>query len=92
MAAAQALADSLTSTTAIGTGEREARRRAWCTSEAVPGPPGKATTSTEVETPGEVWASALATASSSSSRLRIGPAARPWRCHLAGMTSADQPS
>jgi hypothetical protein len=31
-------------------------------------------------------------ARSSSSRLRIGPAARPWRCHSAGMTKADQPS
>ena len=67
-------------------------RRASLTREAVPDPPGKATTSTEVETPGEVWASARATASSRSSRLRIGPAARPWRRHSAGMTSADQPS
>ena len=34
-------------TTEIGTGEREAMRLACCTSEAVPAPPGKATTSTE---------------------------------------------
>ena len=45
-----------TSITAIGTGEREAERRACCTSEAVPAPPGKAITSTEAENDGEVWA------------------------------------
>ena len=44
---AQSPADGLTSTTAIGTGEREAMRRASLTSEAVPAPPGKATTNTE---------------------------------------------
>jgi hypothetical protein len=44
---AQSPADGLTSTTAIGTGELEAMRRASLTSEAVPAPPGKATTNTE---------------------------------------------
>ena len=44
---AQSPADGLTSATEIGTGEREAMRLACCTSEAVPAPPGKATTSTE---------------------------------------------
>jgi hypothetical protein len=28
----------------------------------------------------------------SNSRLRIGPAARPWRSHAAGTASAGQPS
>ena len=51
---AQRPADGLTSATAIGTGEREAMRRACCTSEAVPAPPGNATTSTEAETRGGV--------------------------------------
>lgn len=59
---AQSPAAGLTSTTAIGTGERDAMRRACCTSEAVPGPPGKATTNTEASEPGEVWATALAMA------------------------------
>ena len=45
--AAQSPAAGLTSATEIGTGEREAMRLACCTSEAVPAPPGKATTSTE---------------------------------------------
>jgi hypothetical protein len=45
----------------IGTGERDAIRRACCTSEAVPAPPGKATTNTEAIEPGEVWATARAT-------------------------------
>ena len=85
-------ADGLTSTTAIGTGERAAKRRACCTSEAVPGPPGNATTTTEATELGEVWATARAMACSSSSRLRIGPAARPWRSHRAGITTEDQPS
>ena len=44
---AQSPAAELTSATEIGTGEREAMRLACCTSEAVPAPPGKATTSTE---------------------------------------------
>jgi hypothetical protein len=43
-----------TSATEIGTGEREAIRRACCTSETVPAPPGKATTSTEAIEHGEV--------------------------------------
>lgn len=81
-----------TSATEIGTGERDAMRRACCTSEAVPAPPGKATTRTEAIEPGEVWATARAMACSSSSRLRIGPAARPWRLHSAGITTEDQPS
>ena len=51
-----------------------------------------ASTSTEVECPGEVWASASAMANWSNSRLRIGPAARPWRSHAAGRASAGQPS
>ena len=33
-------------------------RRASLTSEAVPAPPGKATTSTEAIEPGELWATA----------------------------------
>ena len=45
-----------TSITTTGTGEREEQRRACCTSEAVPGPPGKAITSTEALNAGEVWA------------------------------------
>ena len=81
-----------TSATEIGTGERDAMRRACCTSEAVPAPPGKATTSTEAIEPGEVWATARAMACLSSSRLRIGPAARPWRRHSAGITREHQPS
>ena len=89
---AQSPATGLTSATEIGTGEREAMRRASLTSEAVPGPPGKATTNTEASEPGEVWATALAMACWSSSRLRIGPAARPWRSHRAGITTEDQPS
>ena len=89
---AQSPADELTSATEIGTGEWEAMRRASLTSEAVPGPPGKATTNTEAIEPGEVWAMALAMACSSSSRLRIGPAARPCRSHWAGITADDQPS
>jgi hypothetical protein len=36
-----------TSITTTGTGEREEQRLACCTSDAVPGPPGKAITSTE---------------------------------------------
>jgi hypothetical protein len=44
---AQNPAAALTSATEIGTGEREAMRRASLTSEAVPAPPGKATTNTE---------------------------------------------
>ena len=55
---AQSPAAALTSTTEIGTGERDAIRRASLTSEAVPVPPGKATTSTEAIEPGELWASA----------------------------------
>ena len=51
---AQRPADGLTWATEIGTGDREAMRRACCTSEAVPAPPGKATTSTEAIEPGEV--------------------------------------
>ena len=51
---AQSPAEGLTSATEIGTGEREAIRRACCTSEAVPAPPGKATTSTEAIDPGDV--------------------------------------
>ena len=89
---AQSPAAGLTSATQIGTGEWDAMRRASFTSEAVPGPPGKATTSTEASEPGEVWATALAMACSSSSRLRIGPAARPCRSHWAGITAEDQPS
>ena len=89
---AQSPAAELTSATEIGTGEHDAMRRASLTSEAVPAPPGKATTSTEVRQPGELWATARAMACSSSSRLRIGPAARPWSCHWAGITRADQPS
>jgi hypothetical protein len=50
-----------TSATEIGTGERDAIRRACCTSEAVPAPPGTATTNTEAIEPGEVWATARAT-------------------------------
>jgi len=91
-ATAQRPADGLTSTTARGTGEREAIRRACCTSDAVPGPPGKASTSTEVAANGEVWAMASAMANWSSSRLRIGPAARPWRSQAAGRAMAGQPS
>jgi hypothetical protein len=41
-----------TSITTTGTGEREEQRRACCTSEAVPGPPGKAITSTEATNAG----------------------------------------
>ena len=78
---AQSPAAALTSTTEIGTGERDAIRRVSLTSEAVPAPPGKATTSTEVRQLGELWETAWAMACSSSSRLRIGPAARPWSCH-----------
>ena len=63
-----------TSITATGTGEREEQRRACCTSEAVPAPPGKAITSTEAEKDGEVWAWASMRACSSSWRLRMGPA------------------
>ena len=51
---AQSPAEGLTWATEIGTGDREAMRRACCTSEAVPAPPGKATTSTEAIEPGEV--------------------------------------
>jgi hypothetical protein len=51
---AQSPAAALTSATEIGTGERDAMRRASLTSEAVPAPPGKATTSTEVRQPGEL--------------------------------------
>ncbi len=89
---AQRPADGLTSTTVRGTGERDAMRRASCTSDVVPGPPGKASTSTEVAASGEVWAMASAMANWSSSRLRIGPAARPWRSQAAGRAMADQPS
>ena len=89
---AQSPADGLTSATEIGTDEREAMRRACCTSEAVPRPPGKATTSTEAIETGEVWATARVMACSISSRLRIGPAARPCRSHWAGITTEDQPS
>ena len=78
--------------TAIGTGELAAMRRTCCTSEAVPAPPGKVTTSTETGAAAEVRATARLIASSSSSRLRIGPAARPWRRQLAGSTSTGQPS
>jgi hypothetical protein len=56
---AQSPAVVLTSATENGTGEREAMRRACCTSEAVPTPPGNATTSTEGIETGEVWATAL---------------------------------
>jgi len=45
-----------TSITTTGTGEREEQRRACCTREAVPAPPGKAITSTEALNAGEVWA------------------------------------
>jgi hypothetical protein len=45
-----------TSITTTGTGEREEQRRACCTSEAGPAPPGKAITSTEALNAGEVWA------------------------------------
>jgi hypothetical protein len=45
-----------TSTTTTGTGEREEQRRACCTSEAVPAPPGNAITKTEALNAGEVWA------------------------------------
>ena len=51
---AQSPAEGLISATEIGTGERKAIRRACCTSEAVPAPPGKATTSTEAMEPGKV--------------------------------------
>ena len=44
---AQSPADGLTSATQIGTAEWDAMRLACFTSEAVPAPPGKATTSTE---------------------------------------------
>ena len=50
--AASELAQLLRSGT--GTGEREEQRRACCTSEAVPAPPGKAITSTEALKAGEV--------------------------------------
>ena len=44
-------------TSATATGEREEQRRACCTSEAVPGPPGKAAiTRPEALKDGEVWA------------------------------------
>ena len=66
-----------TSITTTGTGEREEQRRACCTSEAVPGPPGKAITSTETLNAGEVWAWASTRACSSRRRLRMGPALRP---------------
>ena len=66
-----------TSITTTGTGEREEQRRACWTSEAVPGPPGKAITSTEALKAGEVWAWASTRACSSRRRLRMGPAARP---------------
>jgi hypothetical protein len=62
---------------ARGTGEREEQRLACCTSDAVPGPPGKAITSTEALNAGEVWAWASTRACSSRRRLRIGPALRP---------------
>jgi len=78
--------------TAIGTGELVAMRRACCTNEAVPAPPGKATTSTATGEAGDARATARLIASSSSSRLRIGPAARPWRRQSAGSTSTGQPS
>ena len=83
---------SETSITAIGTGEREAVRRACCTSEAVPAPPGKAITSTEAENDGEVWAWASMSACSSSCRLRMGPAQRPKRRHSAARDWTRQPS
>jgi hypothetical protein len=57
--------------------QREEQRRACWTSEAVPGPPGKAITSTEALNEGEVWAWASARACSRRRRLRIGPALRP---------------
>jgi hypothetical protein len=60
--AAQSPALALTSTTTSGTGELEAMRRACCTKEAVPAPPGKATTSTEAMEVGEEWATAWAIA------------------------------
>ncbi len=63
----QSPADGLTWATEIGTGEREAMRRASCTSEAVPEPPGKATTSAEAIEPREVWATARAMACASNS-------------------------
>lgn len=66
-----------TSITTTGTGEREEQRRACCTSEAVPAPPGKAITSTEALNAGEVWAWASTRACSSRRRLRMGPARRP---------------
>jgi len=66
-----------TSITSTGTGEREEQRRACCTSEAVPGPPGKAITSTEAVNAWEVRAWASARACSRRRRLRIGPALRP---------------
>jgi hypothetical protein len=66
-----------TSITTTGTGEREEQRLACCTSDAVPGPPGKAITSTEALNAGEVWAWASTRACSSRRRLRIGPALRP---------------
>ena len=66
------------SATEIGTGERDAMRRAIYTSEA--------------SEPGEVWATALAMDCWISSRLRIGPAARPCSPHWAGITAENQPS
>ena len=66
-----------TSITTTGTGEREEQRRACCTSEAVPAPPGKAITSTEVLNAGQVWTWASTRACSSRRRLRMGPARRP---------------
>ena len=66
-----------TSITTTGTGEREEQRRACWTSEAVPGPPGKAITSTEALIAGEVWAWASTRACSSRRLLRMGPALRP---------------
>jgi hypothetical protein len=66
-----------TSINTTGTGEREEQRLACCTSDAVPGPPGKEITSTEALNAGEVWAWASTRACSSRRRLRIGPALRP---------------
>ena len=66
-----------TSITTTGTGEREEQRRASCTSDAVPDPPGKAITSTEVLNAGDVWAWATARAWTRRRRLRMGPAQRP---------------
>ena len=66
-----------TSLTTTGTGEREEQRRACCTSEAVPGPPGKAITSTEALNAGEVWAWLPPGPARGGADCRIGPALRP---------------